>query len=497
MSVSINEKLLTNSRFTTYNQWTRIWVVQETVVASRAVVYYNNISMPWDIFSRAASQISRHSVEMLGPTAARTYGPTLSRFHRQISEIDGTRDSWSAVEPSALLPLLRKFRNRGASDPRDKVLALLGLVKYWGGSAPLVPDYDHILSVVSLETTKHLIRSHKSLGVLSGAKASTKQLGQGFPTWLTDYGHVAPAGEADRLSAQHLHKAAGDAVEGIRLHGHTLLEVGGHCVDRIFLTFSSEGDPENRLRSTSSDGDPELRSIIQKWWSSLPLPAHAYYEDGVHGTITTVEDAFWRTICANLIYVPNAVSDKNKFRRAKSPDAVLFNSWYTDNDFSSKVRRTSIVHGMFIEGRSDEELKAEQRSLAFHRSVECAARGRKFFVTEAGRMGLGPETCKPGDEVYLLSGSRVPMILRASGRTKKCRGKLVERLVLSAEEQNTRIVAGQPGAARNLKDIEMAKETRCGKDHLNCFALVGDAYVHGIVDGSLASRDATAPVYLR
>lgn len=435
---------------------------------------------------------------MLGPTPARTYGPTLSCFYRQISEIDATRASWNAVEPSALLPLLRKFRNRGASDQRDKVFALLGLVRYWGGSEPLVPDYDDRLSVVFLEATKHLIRSHKSLAVLSGTKASTKHLAQGFPSWLTDWSHVAPAGEADRLSAQHLYKAAGDAVEGVRLHGLTLLELGGSCVDRISMTFSSDGIPENKLRNIGSDGDPgkKLRSIIEWWWSNLPWPAHTYYEDGVPGTASTVRDAFWRTICASLIYVPNAVSDKNKYRRTTPADAVLFNAWYTDNDFNSKIRRTSIVDGMFIEGRTDEEVKAEQRSLAFHRSVECASRGRTFFITEAGRMGLGPEPCKKGDEVYLLSGSRVPMILRASSRTKKCRGKLVERLVLSAEEQNIRIVAGQPGAARTLKDREMAKEIRCGEDHLNCFALVGDAYVHGIMDGNLVSRDATTPIYL-
>lgn len=441
--------------------------------------------MPWDVFSRASSQISRRSVEMLGPTPARTYGPTLSCFHRQISEIDGTRASWNAVEPSALLPLLRKFRNRGASDRRDKVFALLGLVKYWGGSEPLVPDYDHRLSVVFLETTKHLIRSYKSLAVLSGTKASTKHLGQGFPTWLTDWSHVAPAGEADRLSAQHLYHAAGNPVEGIRLHGQTLLEVGGFPVDRISMTFSGDGVPEKKLRS-----------IIEWWWRNLPWPGGAYYEDGVAGTVATVKDAFWRTICANLIYVPNAVSDKNSFRKAKRADAVLFNSWYTDNDSVSKIRRTSIVDGMFIEGRTDEEVKAEQMSLAFHRSVKCASRGRTFFITEAGRMGLGPEDCKEGDEVYLLSGSRVPMILRAASRTKKCRGKLVERLVLSAAEQSTRIVAGQPGAARTLRDHEMAKETRCGEDHLKCFALVGDAYVHGIMDGNVASRGTTTPVYL-
>lgn len=472
-------------------KWSRIWVVQETVVASQAIVYWNNISMPWDVFSRASSRISRHSVELLGLTAARTYGPTLSCFCRQIGEIDGTRKSWSAVEPSSLLPLLRKFRNRGASDNRDKVFALLGLVKYWGGSAPLVPNYDHRLAVVYLETMKHLIRSYRSLAALSGTTANPNDILLGFPSWLTDWSHIAPGGEADRLSAQHMYEASGVAVDGIKLHGATLLQIGGACIDRVAMTVGRDGRPEQKSRS-----------IVSSWWRRLPWPAYACYEKGVSGTVT-VKDAFWRTICADLIFMPSAVSEKSKFRRAKPTDAVSFKRWYTGGNAVEEYRRTSIVDGIFVEGASDEEMEAEQRSSAFNRSVECASRGRSFFITEGGRMGLGPDACKTGDEVYLLSGSRVPMILRPSARTKKCRGKRVERLVLSAEEESTRIVAGQPGAARTFKDHESAKEIRCGEDHLDCFALVGDAYVHGIMDGKLASGNHsittltdTSPVYL-
>lgn len=465
--------------------WSRIWVVQETVVASQAIVYWNNISMPWDVFSGASSRISKHSVELLGLSAAKTYGPTLSSFCRKIGEIEGTRKSWSAVEPSSLLPLLRKFRNRGASDKRDKVFALLGLVKYWGGSEPLVPNYDHRLSVVYLETAKHLIRSYRSLAALSGTTASPKDILSGFPSWLTDWRHIAPEGEADRLSAQHMYEASGVAVDGIKLHGSTLLEVGGARIDRVALTVGRDGRPEQKSRS-----------IVSSWWNRLPWPAYACYETGP-GTVA-VKDAFWRTICADLIFMPSAVSEKGKFRRAKPADAVSFKRWYTGGNAVDEYRRTSIVDGMFIEGVSEEEMEAEQRSSAFNRSVECASRGRSFFITEGGRMGLGPDACKKGDEVYLLSGSRVPMILRPSARTKKCGDKRIERLVLSAEEESTRIAAGQPGAARTFKDHELAKEMRCGEEHPNCFTLVGDAYVHGIMDGRLASASlkGTSPVFL-
>lgn len=442
---------------------------------------------------------------MFGPSAAKTYGPVLSCFHQQVREIDGTRDSWRAVEPLALLQLLRNFRNRNASDRRDKVFALLGLVKFWGGVAPLAPDYDQSLAAVFLETTKHLIRSQRSLAVLSGTKTSTKRLTQGFPTWLTDWSHGAPAREADRLSAQHMYKAAGDVVMGVRLHGSTLLEVKGFAVDRISSAFSSDAVPENGLRSPTSNGDTEkdLHGIIRWWEESVARSAQSRSDYGVYGTRDGVKGAFWRTICANLIYVPNAESENNKFRRTEPTDEDSFYRWRAGESSISGGRRVSIVAGIFIESLSDEETGTDQRIRAFHRSVECASRGRSFFLTEAGRMGLGPPTCQKGDEVYLLSGSRVPMILRASGIKKKCRGKAVERLVLSAEEANNSIVAGQQSSARTLKDHEKAKEIRCDEDHLNCFALVGDAYVHGMMDGNLvsggdfsASPTATRPIYL-
>ena len=38
--------------------------------------------------------------------------------------------------------------------------------------------------------------------------------------------------------------------------------------------------------------------------------------------------------------------------------------------------------------------------------------GRKFFITKAGRMGLGPAEMRPGDVVCVLFGSPTPFLLR-------------------------------------------------------------------------------------
>jgi len=75
-------------------------------------------------------------------------------------EIETTRNDWNMAEPLGLLSLLRKFRSRSASDERDKVFALLGLVKFWrNNEKKILPDYHLDAIKVSFETTKNLLAS--------------------------------------------------------------------------------------------------------------------------------------------------------------------------------------------------------------------------------------------------------------------------------------------------------------------------------------------------
>ncbi|PMD51571.1 uncharacterized protein K444DRAFT_545582 [Hyaloscypha bicolor E] len=41
--------------------------------------------------------------------------------------------------------------------------------------------------------------------------------------------------------------------------------------------------------------------------------------------------------------------------------------------------------------------------------------GRRFMITSAGRMGVGPQITKPGDLLCVLLGSYVAFILRSCG----------------------------------------------------------------------------------
>lgn len=431
--------------------------------------------MPWKAFSQAASRSLMGSVaESSDSIGASAYGPSLARFQRMVGEIDSTRRAWEAVEPSSLLPLLRKFRGRGATDNKDKVFALLGLVTFWGQDEPLLPDYGLRLSEVYLETTKRLIRGSKSLAILSGTIASRQTIAAGFPTWITDWSYVPPSDEHARLGTHHLYRASGDAMDGIQLHGRTLLQTDGYHIDSIGAVYSVN----------QATGDKErLRASVMEWRESMAWPDHAPYRRG-----GTVHAAFWRTICGNAVYVPGAKTERARFRAAAAADSVTYRDWSLPPRVDVlKHRRTSIISGTVqgpLEEQDAREVEALKRRNAFHLSVDRASRGRCFFVTKHGLMGLAAPGTRAGDDVFALQGSRVPLVLRRASGSRRCLEKVVEKLVLSTEEEKAKVRVGESATAADLSTQEAARFRVCNETHDVSYQVVGDAYVHGVMDGS-------------
>ncbi|KAK7718441.1 hypothetical protein SLS64_002396 [Diaporthe eres] len=157
----------------------------------------------------------------------------------------------------------------------------------------------------------------------------------------------------------------------------------------------------------------------------------------------------------------------------------------------SANRRTSIIGGTWQGIVSPEEQVAHKRRNDYKLAVECAANGRSFFITQKGRLGIGPPSLRPDDAVYILHGSRVPMILRKSGTSRSCQDKVVEKLVLSTDEAQAKISAGDQIKANMAAGRETSRFSVCNERHEDCYKVIGDAYVHGIMDGNMIWEDAS------
>ncbi|KAF5707133.1 heterokaryon incompatibility het-6 [Fusarium globosum] len=139
--------------------FSRIWVVQEIASAKQALVLYHRQAMRWSFFHRNLQGLS-------SKRWMRHFGSP-----RQIDDARG------------FLTLLEDTRNCNASDPRDKIFALLGL---W--EKPIEPDYTVSPQAVYTGLASTLIKDENwkvAAQLLDMASDDRSMLG--LPSWVPDW----------------------------------------------------------------------------------------------------------------------------------------------------------------------------------------------------------------------------------------------------------------------------------------------------------------------
>ena len=129
--------------------WYRLWIVQELILAKDIVVHCGNSSLPWDALMRYRTKFFSGGIIWDGIDLDAATGPAFTSFQEQISgivELMAMRrrhgpmslgrmydslslESTQTAEVQEIGYLSVKFRDRGCSDRRDYVYALLYLDK--------------------------------------------------------------------------------------------------------------------------------------------------------------------------------------------------------------------------------------------------------------------------------------------------------------------------------------------------------------------------------
>ncbi|KAK2024729.1 hypothetical protein LX32DRAFT_625737 [Colletotrichum zoysiae] len=431
--------------------WHRSWVIQETVVATEAVVYYDNISAPWRMFARAASKYHAENLNT-NVESVYSYFGQLTRLSQLVKEIETARTMWWDEQQRVTLPsLLRIFRPKGATDPRDKVFAFLGLVQSWESvSKVIMPDYSLRVGDVFLQTTIMLLKLTQSLSVLGGTIC--RQPFPHMPSWTLDWSSKPDLYETVRLAnMRHYDATSGRSAGDVRLHLGKMLEIPGVEVDKV----ASVARESLHL---------DVEGLGQRW---------RYVIDDWERLAGGPSGSFWRTLCGDLEYGPDRQLG-GEFCRVTDSQWETYASWRDADRFLRKSYRYS-VHGsmdlqrnqLLTNSRKLQQSQDAQAKHVFQYSVECASGGRRFFVTSKGRLGTGPPGIKEGDSIVNLDGSPVPWILRTTGSVTDCRC-------------NPETLISRCSPRPLCTSIGM-----CNPDRIHSFRLIGDAYVQGIMDGEI------------
>ncbi|MCJ1256837.1 hypothetical protein MMC24_004662 [Lignoscripta atroalba] len=356
--------------------WTRAWIFQEVMVASKAEVYCGRQSVPWDLFSTLAFTLDKYEdLFRLHEPSSGSAPRVVGNYHHLYNIALFQRQRLMGAPP-LLLETLQIRRSSLSTDPRDKVFAVVGVSKdnLVGLPKPaegpqLQLDYSKAVSEVYKGVTRHLINKTGNLDVLCACQYTPRD--DGLPSWAPDWSKARTNGPIQNPDQWgHLYSASDVASTMFLFYGRT---------------WSDEDDDALRLQGVCIDTIEQLGTShtygadwadLNSEWGRLSLTCTSARPDG--------------TAMAMGDEIP---SDGTSL-------------YFTGQSVAEAYGRTCMLDRL-----ADLEDTEESRWKAALARVE-AIENRRFYVTREGFMGLGPSEAQEGDVVCVLQGAHVPFVLR-------------------------------------------------------------------------------------
>ncbi|KAI8673285.1 Cyclic nucleotide-binding domain-containing protein [Fusarium keratoplasticum] len=457
--------------------WFRAWTAQEILLASEAVIMAGTFTIDWGRFSagiRYGLALGIWNPVTLGIIVDPIVIPYLSTH-----ALWEQRQRPSTTTPGqTLLGLLVQCRFRQASDPRDKVYALLGLIDAGAdadadnsaGSFAIEADYRLSTSHVYCHAARKLLLQSGNLNVL-GACTPTTNLE--LPSWVPDWS--APSGPCPlmhdaRGRLRQTHACCGTKATPRFIEDNSLLVLEGHEV----MTITHLSPVLHRLQRDSSGFKPikagdtlmaRLASLGQLfmlvmaiYWELSSVVPHlatfwdweAFAQESVVSSKSSQDTSstgpgfedgydplvvYWQTLCVGTFASGGRHATAQLFYSWRSSLRPVFHlrQWRVDSMF-----RPLAFLGYVMRTWRDYSEFASLLEPVYERRL---GRG------ENGFLALLPGEAEVGDRIVLVKGGRVPLLLR--------------------------------------------------RDEEGMYRLVGEAYVHGIMDGEMFEEAKCVEIKVR
>jgi hypothetical protein len=346
-----------------HREWfERLWVRQEIRLANfDSIVMCGPTVITWQAFRNALFCLRHKSKrkEFLGTKAV--------PFHHRIEMVYQLSDDATSV------PLgrhLRQTTHCKCSDPRDRVYAMLGLLQKSEREMNVQVDYSLTTGQVYENLVLRFIDHFKSLKIVASCEMQEKP--PNMPTWVPDWsiGNIADPLWVPNADAQ--------SVAVTKYLGNGILQASG-------VLKATLGTSDEVVFKSSSN--PELVAGILRYVPPGDLGG-PYIGGG------TLLDAYCRTMCCDNFgeeYVPHL------------------------DHFPFLDKSKAILLSMIEAGdASGLDLTSGRDGAKYLDWVWSFCRGRSFFTTQEGYIGLAPKASKSGDKVCVLFGCPSPLILRQS-----------------------------------------------------------------------------------
>jgi hypothetical protein len=374
-----NRDIETASLYLFENPWFwRVWIIQEISLARDALVICEGWELPWKALSDAYDWVSKsmHWKFLAGNTR-------LSLL--EISRANAQREDLST--------LLLRHRGTLASNPRDHIFALIGLAR---DGYQLTVDYNMSPAEIFKETAKHILITQKNLDFLRAAGMSQRSESN-LPSWVPD------------MRTKALHKPlpnnfSHSGSESIATCSENHLSLKCCKVGRVTMigdsTPSLPRDPSNR-----NILDMKVYATLYNWRQVSKAYSTDFYSMGCvaqrefvwpclsgskcraeykGGNLSCFEIQLWFHNLALSLPVPQSLPLIWDIVYVMSMFLLLFLIIYY------------WIRGKFY--------------MRVHFDDICF--GRRLIGTDNGYVGLAPSGARIGDEIFLLEGVSMLVIVR-------------------------------------------------------------------------------------
>jgi hypothetical protein len=483
--------------------WQRIWILQEIILSRKAIVFCGNSHVEWQYFKlfhliTSGVLLAQVALLRLDPDEIRSYTDDRRPFFestkaRTLLWLLGKRLSiftTAKIEQGITDLEWRLFQtaNYQATDPRDKLYALLGLDTQ--RSIPIQPNYKRSLRQVYADFVSGALCIDKlrlcgTNGV--GYKKQESSTKERIPSWVPDLRTFHYLEEADvNTNFDELAEFGGcESMERLRRTGRCKVHAAGFskpivniCNDSLLLTAKGVAIdhieafelPKYSLDPTADAVASQIRwhklvrdhcnvphptglPRIQAYFRTLVLDSESNLSEIAAGFLASFEFIGLDQSLLKVAEASGLLDSQNGIVQSKKGLAWLlrFNHIL---QFLSDTKLKWLLHFLIVSGEIDSiidicgndergglfpplstrmllqgfygpldttpnsdltylatEDNREKYKVQYIRAI-INTHGRCLFVTPRGYIGIGPPEVQKGDQICVLLGCDIPLIIR-------------------------------------------------------------------------------------
>ena len=389
--------------------WSRLWTLQEIILANSAYIVCGDHWLHWDDFKLIYGLWSDAS--LISSTELGLRGAMI--LSQLTMEVINVKTSFGRDRPG-FIALLENTAFFDVTDPRDRINALAGIGSHLGFTA----DYNSSVEDAYITFGKSWVKESLTLSILKSAGLVEHPTQLTLPSWVPDW-TIQRSRPAPLRFTIRFHQSSSPQLYRV-IDGSDILRVEATIIDQV------------QAVGVQFDITNNQHQFFLDQWLNLLISQLPNFQDPLQGS------RFLRDFYRTISYPPDANADVMRRRRFVAASRFAQGHGEALNMLLSKPAGTLNTPDLIFDLLQvdvlgyGEGLGQDYDSEVTHwiKYIIWICQYRRLYVTEKGFIGLGPPSVREGDSLCLIDSFDSVAILRRGGETWRFVGEsYVERLV--------------------------------------------------------------------